>query len=169
MLKDWQPIKTASKIWPALEIDGKVWRVVDEIVPLDKASETTHAFAIHGAKDAYPHRATQKYPDSTVVTDAGYGQLEGTFAFTVHDLVPGRPIVILHRIEYIMGNYTLAVLAGGKPAGEVVCDGADRTYRWRNLPVPIAAEHVTGTSLSVELRSLTPGRDVHMFHVWVFQ
>ena len=166
---DWERVKTLPHPTPSLDIDGTTWRVVDEIVMLDKASEARHAFAIHDSKDAYNERSTQRYPDGTVVTDTGHAQLEGTFAFTIGALAAGRPVVILRRIDYIMGNYDLEVFVGDTSAGIVRCDGADRAHRWRNWPIQIAAEHVTATTLNVRLKSLTPNRDVHMFHVWVYQ
>lgn len=166
---DWESVKTLPHPTPSLVIDGTTWRVVDEITMLDAASESRHAFAIHDAKDHYNERSTQKYPDGTVVTDTGRTQLEGTFAFTALGLAPGRPVVILRRIDYIMGNYELEVSVDGAPAGMSACVGADRAHRWRNWPIRIAGTHVTASSMKVRLKSLTPRRDVHMFHVWIYQ
>jgi hypothetical protein len=169
VLKTWERITTLAQPWPSFEIGGQSWQLVDEIDLLDKTSESRHAFAIHGAKDAYKHQTTQRYPDGTQVTDVGYAQLEGAFAFTVSGLVAEKPVVILVRTDILVGDFRLAVTAGDKPAGEVAVDKTDPAMRWRNLPVPIPAEHVTGATLDVKLTSLTPGRDIHMFHVWVYQ
>lgn len=165
----WDRIKTVPNPQPRLELGGIAWRVVDEIVMVDAASERAHAVTIDGAKDTYPQRNTQRYPDGTAVMDTGHGILEGTIAFRVGGLTAARPLVLLVRTDVIVGNCTLAVTAGGRPAGEVAIDVADRATRWRNWPIPIAAEHVTGTTLDVRLHAKTPGRDFHCFHVWVYQ
>lgn len=152
-----------------MEVGGTTWLVVDEIEPYDEESARQHAFTIGDAKDKYPCRSTQRYPDGTQVQDIGIAQLEGYFEFELHNLTPGRPVVILHRIDYIMGNYELEIAVDGKRVGNASCVGADRQYRWRNMPIAIAAEHVTAGTLRVRLRSLTAGRDVWMYHVWVYQ
>jgi len=51
----------------------------------------------------------------------------------------------------------------------VSCVGTDRVHRWRNWPALIASENVTGDSLIVRQQSVTAGRDINMFHIWVYQ
>ena len=56
----------------------------------------------------------------------------------------------------------------GKKCAIVSCVGTDRVHRWRNWPVMISAENVTD-SMTVRQQSVTAGRDINMFHIWVYQ
>jgi len=168
-MTDWESVKVLPQPPRALDIAGTTWRVVDEIEMLNADSERKHGFAIQGAKDTYRERSMQRYPDDTKVDDTGHGLLEGVIEFDLLNLDAGRPVVVLHRLDYIVGNYQLEVSVNGTKVGQVACVGADRVRRWRNWPIPIAAEYVTGRATRVRLKSLTPGRDIHIFHVWIYQ
>ena len=49
------------------------------------------------------------------------------------------------------------------------CVGTDRVHRWRNWPAMIPVEAVTEGTLIVRQQSVTAGRDINMFHIWVYQ
>ena len=84
-------------------------------------------------------------------------------------ITPNRPIVILRRMDYVYGDYEIELVVNGKSAGMVSCAGVDRVHRWRNWPALIPAELVTETSLTVKQVAATAGRDVNMFHLWIYQ
>lgn len=166
---DWETVKSLPQPRPLMNVDGTTWQIVDEIEMHNQASEASHLFTIKDAKSACRMRSKQRYPDGTSVEDTGHVQLEGSFELTLLNIAAGRPVMILHRTDYIVGNYELEISVNGKKIGQVPCVGADRTHRWRNWPIPIAAEHVTGGTMRVRLTSLTANRDIHMYHVWVYQ
>jgi hypothetical protein len=168
-LKDWEGAKTMPHPKPTLELEGITWVLVDQINILDKESEEKHEFSIKEAKDSYRSRQKLKYPDETQVEDVGRAHVSGFAAFKITNLTPGKPVVILRRMDYVYGDYEIEYFIGNKSVGIVTCSGTDRVHRWRNWPFLIEAQHVTDATLSLRQTALTAGRDVNMFHIWVYQ
>lgn len=168
-LADWDPVKAMAAPRPTLELSGTTWVLVDEIEILSKESEDKHAFQIKDAKDSYRSRQKLKYPDGTVVEDTGRAQVGGYAEFKLIGLTPNRPIVLLRRMDYVYGDYEIELVVNGKSAGTVSCAGVDRVHRWRNWPAMIPAELVTEATVTVKQIAATAGRDVNMFHLWVYQ
>jgi hypothetical protein len=152
-----------------LELEGTTWVLVDQIDILDKDSEEKHQFAIKDAKDSYRSRQKLKYPNGKVVEDVGRAQVGGYSTFKLFNITPGRPVVILRRMDYVYGDYEVEYSSGGKAVGTVSCSGTDRVHRWRNWPFMLDAEHVTESSLMIKQTCLTAGRDINMFHIWIYQ
>ena len=97
-------------------------------------------------------------------------QFVGGYAeYKVQNLTAGRPAVILRRMDYVYGDYEIEIQVNGKPVTVVSCQGTDRIHRWRNWPMLIPAESVTDSVLTIKQVALTAGRDVNMFHIWVYQ
>jgi hypothetical protein len=168
-IKDWEGVKVMPAPKPSMEIEGTTWLLVDEIEILNKESEDKHLFTIKGAKDSYRSRQKLKYPDGTTVEDTGRAHVDGYSEFKLLNITPGRPVVLLRRMDYVYGDYELEMAVNGKKVAIVSCVGTDRVHRWRNWPVMIAAEHVAGESLLINQLSITAGRDINMFHIWVYQ
>lgn len=168
-LKDWEGVKSMPNPKETLELEGITWVQVDEIDILDKTSEEKHEFAIEEAKDSYRSRQKLKYPDGTVVESTGRAHVGGYATYKLHNLTPGRPVVILRRMDFVYGDYEIEYFVNGKPATTISCKGTDRVYRWRNWPALIGAEHVTESTITVKQAALTAGRDVNLFHLWVYQ
>jgi hypothetical protein len=72
-------------------------------------------------------------------------------------------------MDYVYGDYELELGVNGKKVGIVSCVGTDRVHRWRNWPALITADNVTTDNLIVRQQSVTAGRDINMFHIWVYQ
>jgi hypothetical protein len=168
-LSDWESVKAMPKPQERLELEGLTWVLVDEIDILDKESEEKHEFAIQDAKDSYRSRQKLKYPDGTVVEDTGRAHVGGYATYKIVNLTPGRPVVIVRRMDYVYGDYELEFEVNGKSATVVSCSGTDRIYRWRNWPAMIDADHVSASTLTIKQLPVTAGRDVNMFHIWVYQ
>jgi hypothetical protein len=168
-LKDWEGVKGVPNPKESMELEGITWVMVDQIDILDKDSEEKHEFAIKEAKDSYRSRQKLKYPDGTVVEATGRAHVGGYATYKLHNLTPGRPVVILRRMDYVYGDYEIEYFVNGKAATTVSCKGTDRVYRWRNWAVLIDAEHVTESSITIKQTAVTAGRDVNMFHIWVYQ
>jgi hypothetical protein len=143
--------------------------LIDQIEILDKDSEEKHALEIKDAKDTYRSRQKLKYPDGTVVEDTGRAHVGGYVQFKVLNVVPGRPLTILRRMDYVYGDYELELFVNGKQAGVISCSGTDRANRWRNWPFLIPAELITESTVTIKQAALTAGRDVNMFHYWFYQ
>jgi hypothetical protein len=168
-IKDWEGVKSMPKPQPQMDLEGTTWVLVDEIEILNKESEDKHLFTIKEAKDSYRSRQKLKYPDGTTVEDTGRAHVDGYSEFKLLNITPGRPVVVLRRMDYVYGDYELELAVNGKKVGVVSCVGTDRVHRWRNWPAMVAAEYVTEGSLLVRQNSITAGRDINMFHIWCYQ
>ena len=168
-IKDWEGVKAMPAPKPSMDLEGLTWVLVDEIEILNKDSEDKHMFQIKEAKDSYRSRQKLKYPDGTTVEDTGRAHVDGYSEFKVMNITPGRPVVVLRRMDYVYGDYELELGVNGKKVGIVSCVGTDRVHRWRNWPALITADNVTTDSLIIRQQSVTAGRDINMFHIWVYQ
>ncbi|HTR49785.1 MAG TPA: hypothetical protein VMJ10_03695 [Kofleriaceae bacterium] len=169
-IKDWEGVKTMPQPKPQMDLEGITWVLVDEIEILNKESEDKHIFTIKEAKDSYRSRQKLKYPDGTTVEDTGRAHVDGYSEFKLLNITPGRPVVVLRRMDYVYGDYELEMSVNGKKVSIVSCNGTDRVHRWRNWPAMIPAESVpTDGTMLVRQQSVTAGRDINMFHIWVYQ
>jgi hypothetical protein len=168
-IKDWEGVKSMPAPKPSMDLEGLTWVLVDEIEILNKESEDKHLFQIKEAKDSYRSRQKLKYPDGTTVEDTGRAHVDGYSEFKIMNITPGRPVVVLRRMDYVYGDYELELGVNGKKVGVVSCVGTDRVHRWRNWPALISQEYVTDQNLIVRQQSVTAGRDINMFHIWVYQ
>ncbi|HKA91659.1 MAG TPA: hypothetical protein VKE22_28545 [Haliangiales bacterium] len=167
---DMDAFKSLSAIPDQITLpNGQVWLLVDQIEVLDKESEDKHGLAINDAKDTYRSRQKLKYPDGTVVEDTGRAHVGGYATYRVLNAVPGKPVIIIRRMDYVYGDYELEFFVNNKSVGVASMAGTDRINRWRNWPFLIPAAHVTESTLTIKQVALTAGRDVNMFHYWFFQ
>jgi len=168
-IKDWEGVKTMPAPPDSIQLEGHNWVLIDQITVLDKDSEEKHALVITDAKDTYRSRQKLKYPDGTTVEDTGRAHVGGFAQYKILNVAPGRPLVVLRRMDYVYGDYELELYVNGKSAGVISCAGTDRANRWRNWPYLIKEEFVTDNTLTIKQVSLTAGRDVNMFHYWFYQ
>jgi len=168
-IKDWEGVKVLPQPKPSMDLEGTTWLLVDEIEILNKESEDKHLFTIKEAKDSYRSRQKLKYPDGTTIEDTGRAHVDGYSEFKLLNITPGRPVVLLRRMDYVYGDYELEMSVNGKKVSVVSCVGTDRVHRWRNWPVMISSEYVTDGTIFVRQQSITAGRDINMFHIWVYQ
>jgi hypothetical protein len=168
-IKDWEGVKTLPQPKPQMDLEGITWVLVDEIEILNKESEDKHIFTIKEAKDSYRSRQKLKYPDGTTVEDTGRAHVDGYSEFKLLNITPGRPVVVLRRMDYVYGDYELEMSVNGKKVSIVSCVGTDRVHRWRNWPAMIPQDAVTDGTILVRQQSITAGRDINMFHIWVYQ
>ena len=168
-IKDWEGVKGMPAPKPQMELEGTTWVLVDEIEILNKESEDKHLFTIKEAKDSYRSRQKLKYPDGTTVEDTGRAHVDGYSEFKAMNITAGRPVVVLRRMDYVYGDYEIELTVNGKKAGIVSCVGTDRVHRWRNWPAMVPPELVSEGALIVRMQSVTAGRDINMFHIWVYQ
>ncbi|MBX3158756.1 MAG: hypothetical protein KF773_22500 [Deltaproteobacteria bacterium] len=168
-IKDWEGVKQMPQPKSPIDLEGTTWVLVDEIEILNKESEDKHIFTIKEAKDSYRSRQKLKYPDGTTVEDTGRAHVDGYSEFKIMNVTPGRPVVILRRMDYVYGDYELEMSVNGKKSVIVSCVGTDRVHRWRNWPAMIPATDVTDGTLLIRQQSITAGRDINMFHIWVYQ
>ena len=168
---DWDNVKTmgGADLPGEIQIAGRAWTLVDSIDVMDKASEEAHGLAIKDAKDDYRSRQKLKYPDGTVVEDAGRAHVGGYTTYNVKNLTPGKELAIVRRMDYVYGDYELEFQIDGKPAGVCSCAGTDREFRWRNWPFVIGGDLIGKQTVAVKQVAITATRDINMFRYWFYQ
>jgi hypothetical protein len=168
---DWDMVKTMGvpELPADIQIAGRSWVLVDSIDVMDKASEDAHGLAIRDAKDDYRSRQKLKYPDGTVVEDAGRAHVGGYTTYNVKNLTPGKELAIIRRMDFVYGDYELEFQIDGKPAGVCSCAGTDREFRWRNWPFVIGGELIGKQTVQVKQVAITATRDINMFRYWFYQ
>jgi len=169
-LRDFEAVKNMANPPDTVTAEGGVtWLMMDSIDILDKDSEEKHALAFSDAKDTYRSRQKLKYPDGTVLEDTGRAHVGGYATYKILNVTPGRPLMVVRRMDYVYGDYELEFFVNNKSVGVASMAGTDRINRWRNWPFLIPAEFVTDSTLTVKQVSITAGRDVNMFRYWFFQ
>ena len=152
-----------------LEINGETWIRIDMIKVMDQDSESTHDLKIQEAKDQYRSRQKLKYPDGTVLEDVGRAHVSGYVNYKVKGVTPNKRLLVVRRMDYVYGDYSLEFEVDGKKAGICECPGTDRIHRWRNWPYIVPAEFVVRAEPMVKQAAVTAGRDINMFRYWFYQ
>lgn len=167
---EWDKLKEDSKVPPeSIVVEGVEWRLIDRINVLDRKSMRDHSFAIHDAKDWWRSQVTLKYPDQAEIRDEGIGHEGGYAEWDVHNLVPGRPLVIVRRMDYARADYICTVHVDDVVAGDVPCSGQDTRYRWRNWPFYIYGQYVKKRTVRIKQYIDESNRDVNFFRIWCYQ
>ena len=152
-----------------LEINGETWIRIDMINVMDTDSENTHNLKIEEARDSYRSRQKLKYPDGTSLEDVGRAHVSGYVTYKVKGVTPGKRLLVVRRMDYVYGDYSLEFEVDGKKAGVCECPGTDRINRWRNWPHIIPEEFVVRAEPVIKQLAVTAGRDINMFRYWFYQ
>lgn len=168
---DWEKVKVMSQadLPKSLRIDGVEWTLIDTLDILDEKSEEAHRFAIKEARDSWRSRQRIRYPDGTVVEDAGIAHEGGFATWDVKNVTPHRPLAVVRRMDYVRGDYEIEYLVNDQRVGICQCQGSDRRYRWRNWPYVISEEFITSENINIKQTALTADRDINMFRLWFYQ
>ena len=165
-----EKLKVHSKAFKkTMTVEGVKLSRVDEIDILEPESEKAHSFKIIDARDKYRSRQKLKYPDGTVVEDVGVAYEGGRCEFKLTNVVPGHPIILLVRMDYVRGDWEADIDVNGRKAGTMRCAGEDVKYRWRNWPFLIEGDFVNDVELTITQTPTTEERDINFFHVWAYQ
>lgn len=163
-------LKEKSDDWgDVIEVEGAKLKRVDMIDILEKDSESKHKFRIVDAKDKYRTRQKLKYPDGVIVEDVGIAYEGGYAEWEISNVTPNKDLYMFMRMDYVHGGWEAEINVNGKKAGNMVCEGEDRKFRWRNWPFKIPAEYVTDTFLTIRQTPNSADRDVNMFRLFFYQ
>ena len=152
-----------------LEINGETWIRIDMIKVMDTDSEGSHDLKINEARDSYRSRQKLKYPNGDVIEDVGRAHVGGHVTYKVKGVTPGKRLLVVRRMDYVYGDYSLEFDVDGKKAGVCECPGTDRINRWRNWPFIIGDEFIVRNEPTVKQIAVTAGRDINMFRYWFYQ
>jgi hypothetical protein len=167
---EWERLKIDSRMpQETVIVEEQEWRLIDSLNLLDPLEEKEHKFAIREAFDFWRSQLTLKYPDDAALFDDGIGHKGGYAEWEVHNVTPGRPLVVMRRMDYGRGDYWTRVWVNDVEAGEVPCKGEDTRYRWRNWPFEVNAHFVRHGILRMRQAIDTANRDVNYFRLWFYQ
>jgi len=152
-----------------LEINGETWIRIDMIKVMDTDSESGHDLKINEARDSYRSRQKLKYPNGDVIEDVGRAHVGGHVTYKVKGVTPGKRLLVVRRMDYVYGDYSLEFDVDGKKAGVCECPGTDRIHRWRNWPFIIGDEFIVRAEPTIKQIAVTAGRDINMFRYWFYQ
>jgi hypothetical protein len=160
----------AADLPERLIVEGRRWAKVDTLDVLEPEDEAAHHFEIGDDADRWRSRQRLRYPDGTVLEDQGMAIEGGWCKFQLSGLQPGADLLLLRRVDYARGDYSLTVSVDGVAQPEVlVVEGCDRKYRWRNWAYVIPGAAIAGETAEIELRLVEPERELNMFIFWAYQ
>jgi len=168
-----EAIKIRSKDFPAsLTLQKRKFKRFDSIDVLNRTDEKKHGFEVKDYEDSYRSRQNFKYPDTekgTQVKDEGVAFEGGMCEFTLTGAKPGKPVILIFRIDYTHGEWVAGVKMNKAELPDWGVTGQDRKFRWRNWPYVIPADKIDQDTLSFELTYQNAARDINLFHVWAYQ
>jgi len=163
-------IKVHSKEFPEdITVDGVVYHLVDTLEVMKPDSEKAHNFQIGGAKDEWKSRQEFKYPDGQQVSDTGRAHVDGYAQFTINNVKAGKDVLVVRRIDYVLGGLKTEMQVDGKAVGTWEISGNDKKFRWRNMPWLLPGTAITGETVTVKQVAQSADRDVNMFRFWFYQ
>lgn len=170
-LADLEAIKVRSGDFPpVLEMGGRWYRRMDWIDVGDRPSEEDHEFRIVDCRDDWSMRREFSYPDRAVVSDKGRAHAGGYTRFLIRNLIPGRDLLLIRRLDYLRAEGATDIEVGGqKVPGPSVVTGRDPRHRWRNWPIGIQGALVTAETMEVRMVPLATERGIHLYTLWFYQ
>jgi hypothetical protein len=166
----WDSIKVFSGELPkVLKIEGIEWELRDELNLVDEGSERSHMFRIGGERDSWRTRQRLKYPDGSLVEDAGVAHVDGYAEWQIHNLKPQLDLLVIRRMDYVYGDHKANIEINGVKAGKLICEGSDRRYRWRNWPFVIKGKYIRSSTITMRQIATSAERDINIFHLWFYQ
>jgi hypothetical protein len=166
----WDTLKEFSGTFPKnINIDGIEWEMVDQIDILNEESEKTHNFRIHGEKDSWHTRQRLKYPDGSMVEDAGVAHVDGYAEWEIHNLRPQLDLLVLRRMDFVHGDHRADIEINGVKCGKLICEGSDKRFRWRNWPFVIKGKYIRSNNITMRQIATSAERDINIFHLWFYQ
>ena len=166
----WDTIKVHSQEMPkTINIDGIEWEMVDEIDLLNETSERAHNFRIHGEKDSWHTRQRLKYPDGTLLEDAGVAHVDGYAEWEIHNMKAHLDLLVVRRMDFVHGDHKANIEINGVKSGKLICEGSDKRFRWRNWPFVIKGKYIRSSTITMRQVATSAERDINIFHLWFYQ
>ena len=166
----WKDVVIRSKEFPEeLNIDGSNFVRVDHLQLVNDESEKAHKFVIEGQKDMWKSRQTFTYPDKEQVSDSGVAYIGGQAKWQIHNLKPGKDMIVIKRFDAILGEQICDILVDGKKVGQWKVTEADRKHRWRNHYFLVPGNLIANETVEMISKAVSAERDINMFQLWFYQ
>lgn len=150
-------------------LEGKNYRLVDQIDFGSPTSRTEHAFQIVEAREQSRARRKLTYPDATALEASGVYHTGGYSQWTVKGLAPGRDVILAKRIDFSRGELVTDISVDGNKIGAWEIRGSDQRNPWRNWLFRVPGASIGRDSITVRQMANEAERDVNMFGLWFFQ
>lgn len=165
----WDQLKESSTLPDRIFMDGKNFKLVDEVKMGDRSSEDAHGFAIEGAKQDWTTNQSFSYPDGVKATARGRAHVGGVSKWKIANLTPGKDVVIAKRIDFVRGDIVTRIEIDGQSVGDWRIDGSDRKHRWRNWLFKVPGDKVGRDAVDCRQVAVEADRDINMFGLWFYQ
>jgi hypothetical protein len=166
----WKDVISRSKDFPEeLNIDGSNFLRADHLQLVNDESEKAHKFVIEGQKDMWKSRQTFTYPDKEQVSDSGVAYIGGQAKWQIHNLKPGKDMIVIKRFDAILGEQICDILVDSKKVGQWKVTEADRKHRWRNHYFLVPGTFITAETVEMISKAVSAERDINMFQLWFYQ
>lgn len=164
----WEQVQHLSEIPDELNIEGTGWLQVDELELRNRESEAQHGWSIEGTHDIFQERATRAYPDGREVLCRGYLFKGGFARFTIRNLAPGAPVVIIRQV-WALGPESGETYVGDYTTGAFQHPEVELHRPLRNRVHAIPSSLVKETELTVEQEDQGSENGLYYFRLWFYQ
>ncbi len=164
----WEDVFKLPDMADELNIKGIRWVKVDELELRNRESEAAHDWSINETRHVFQERGTRRYPDGTEVSCRGYLHKGGFARFTIHNLAPRAPVVMVRRV-WAEGMEVGEVFVGEYTAGAFKYTEIDLETPLRNRIHTIPGSLVQGDTLTVEQEDLGSEKGLYYFKIWFYQ
>lgn len=163
--------------WEALEgcpylplnsftFQGELWWLVDQLNPIADAER----FAVHEARDVWRTRQVHCYPiDKVRRRDQGVEHEGGYAEWEVRGLVPGRPLLVVHRTMVVRSSGGYEVFCDGQRVFRGYAELEDRRWRWRNRVFVVPGDAVLNAQVTLRVTHRTRDHSVSYLSCWFYQ
>jgi hypothetical protein len=128
------------------------------------ASEEQHGYSAYGGVGYIS--LTSLYSNERNVTDDGI-YLTGWEKFTVKSK-PGKPLLIVKRVDYSIPNQIVDVYANGRYVGTLTTPDAEINHKWGNFDFFIPSRFINGTTTDLQVKFVYGRPVVTSFYYWVY-
>lgn len=153
-----------------IAINGVSYVLIDQLDITNVASEEAHRFRIDaGPKDVVEGQTAGTYPGMVNCTDSGISYRRGSIQFVVGDLVPGKDVLLIRRIELRDLKVEEEVRVDDQIAGTWRFEGNDDQHIWRNVMMGVNGEFVSGARPRIRLQLSGESSPSNLYRIWVYQ
>ena len=151
-------------------LGGTAYVLLDQVDVTNVASEEAHRFRIDaGPKDVVEGTTPGTYPGGGAVTDSGISFRRGSIHFMVGDLVPGKDLLMVRRVELRDLKVEEEVRVDDQIAGTCRFEGDDDQNTWRNVLMAVNGEFVAGPRPRMRLQLSGNSSPSNLYRIWVYQ
>lgn len=153
-----------------MALNGTAYVLVDQLDVTNVASEEAHRFRIDaGPKDVVEGSTPSTYPGGGHVTDSGISYRRGSIHFLVGDLVPGKDMLLIRRVEMRDLQVEEELRIDDQVAGNWRFEGDDEENAWRNVLMGVNGEFIAGPRPRLRLQLGSNSSPSNLYRLWVYQ